>query len=255
MESADFRNEAVAIAVAAGSVALAFAVVGLAKRAFPQIEGPVLVTLMLLPLVAYLIASGKLTEFKAPGGIEARFAATAKDTVRPASETIAYDDPQIVAREGGVRKLLARKAREIDQSRPVVMTMTIGGKVQYTLEDVVRYLDVLSQLRSFKLVVFLDGDKRVVAYMEAWVLKELVEQSELAGEFIELVNSGQIESVIGYPGIAKKTISTTSTNIDALREMQEQNLEALVVVDEQRMLRGVVERERVVTSMMLSLVR
>jgi hypothetical protein len=35
MKSADFRNEA----VAAGSVTLAFAVVGLAKRAFPQIEG------------------------------------------------------------------------------------------------------------------------------------------------------------------------------------------------------------------------
>ncbi|XIA62099.1 hypothetical protein ACFIOY_20745 [Bradyrhizobium sp. TZ2] len=39
MKSADFRNEAVAIAVAAGSVTLAFPVVGLAKRAFPQIEG------------------------------------------------------------------------------------------------------------------------------------------------------------------------------------------------------------------------
>ncbi|XIA62098.1 hypothetical protein ACFIOY_20740 [Bradyrhizobium sp. TZ2] len=206
---------------------------------------------MLLPLVAYFIASGKLTEFKAPGGIEARFAATAKDTVRPASETIAYDDPHRGA--GGWRPEAA--GAEGTGNRPVaVMTMTIGGKVQYTLEDVVRYLDVLSQLRSFKLAVFLDGNKRVVAYMEAWVLKELVGQSELAGEFIELVNSGQIESVIGYPGIAKKTISTTSTNIDALRE-QEQNLEALVVVDEQRMLRGAVERERVVTSMMLSLVR
>jgi predicted transcriptional regulator len=130
--------------------------------------------------------------------------------------------------------------------------MTIGGEIQYTLEDVRRYLDVLSQLRSFKLAVFLDSNKRVVAYMEAWILKELVEQSELADEFIELVNSGQIERVIGYPGIAKKTISTTSTNIDTSCEMQEQNLEALVVVDEQRTLRGVVERERVVTSMMLS---
>jgi hypothetical protein len=165
---------------------------------------------MLLPLVAYFIASGKLTEFKAPGGIEARFAATAKDTVRPASETIAYDDPHRGA--GGWRPEAAGAEGTGNRpARPVVTTMTIGGKVQYTLEDVVRYLDVLSQLRSFELVVFLDGNMRVVAYMEAWVLKELVGQSELAGEFIELVNSGQIESVIGYPGIAKKTISTTST--------------------------------------------
>jgi hypothetical protein len=114
MKSADFRNEAVAIVVAVGSAALTFAIVGPAKWAFTQIDGTVLVALM-LPPVAYFIASGKLTEFKAPGGIEAKFAETAK------------------------------------------------------------------------------------------------------------------------------TISTTSTNIDALREMQEQNLEALVVVDEQWMLRGVVE--------------
>jgi hypothetical protein len=116
MKSADFRNEAVAIAVAVGSAALTFAIVGLAKRAFSQIDGTVLVASMLLPLVVYFIASGKLTEFKAPGGIEAKFAETAKETVGPASETIVYDDPQIVAREGGVRKLLARKARE---NRPV----------------------------------------------------------------------------------------------------------------------------------------
>jgi hypothetical protein len=252
MKSAGVRKEMVAIAIAVGSVALAFAIGYLAQRNFTQMRDPGLVALMLLPFVAYLIASGRMTEFKAPG-FGAKFVQTAKETVRPASETIAYDDPHIVAREGGVRKLLARKAREIDQSRPVVMTMTIGGDIQYTLEEVRRYLDVLSQLRSFKLAVFLDRNKRVVAYMEAWVLKELIEQSELAGEFLELVNSGQIESVIGYPGIAKNIISTASTNIDALREMQEQNLEALVVVNEQGMLRGVVERERVVTSMMLSL--
>jgi CBS domain-containing protein len=37
--------------------------------------------------------------------------------------------------------------------------------------------------------------------------------------------------------------------------MLEQNIEALVVIDEQRKLRGVVEREQVLSRMMLSLVR
>ena len=131
-----------------------------------------------------------------------------------------------------------------------------GGKVHYTVQDVKRYLDVLSQLRSFKLVVFLDSDKRVVAYMEAWALKELVEQTEteFAGEFVKFINSGQKDDVADNPNVAKKTISASSTNIEALREMQAQNLEALVVVDEQTMLCGVIEREQVLTSIMLSLV-
>lgn len=85
MNGADFRNEAGAIVVAVGSAALTFAIVGLAKRAFTRIDDTVLVAWMLMPLVAYFIASGKLTEFKAPGGIEAKFAETAKETVRSTS--------------------------------------------------------------------------------------------------------------------------------------------------------------------------
>ena len=61
MNGADFRNEAGAIVVAVGSAALTFAIVGLAKRAFTRIDDTVLVALMLMPLVAYFIASGKLT--------------------------------------------------------------------------------------------------------------------------------------------------------------------------------------------------
>ena len=250
MKSTDVRKEAVAIALAVGSVALAFAVVGLAKWEFDGIKdivGPVM-TLMLLPVGVYFVASGKLTELGA-FGVAARFAQTAKEIVKP--EVITYDDLQIVAR-GGVRKLLAKEG-EIDQSRPGVMTMTIGGGKDYTVEDVKLYLDGLSQLRGFNLVVLLDRKKRVVAYMEAWVLKELAEQH--ADEFVQLINSGQIDRVKDLPGVAKKTISTNSTNIEALRVMQEQNLETLVVVDEQTIPRGVVERVQVLSSIMLSLAR
>jgi CBS domain-containing protein len=254
VQSADLRKEAVGFVVAVVWVAFAFAVVGLAKWAFGhqqnpiQIGGSVLIALMLLPLGVYLVATGKLLEFNVAGA-KAKFAA--KEKIKLTPDTITYDDPQIVAREGGVRKLLARKAQEKDQSRPVVMTMTIGGKI-YTRPDIRSLLDVLTQLRSFKLVVFLDRNKRVVAYMEAWALKELVEQDELAAEFVQFINSGP-ESGIDNFSVAKKTISTTSTNIEALRDMQEQNLEALVVVDDQKMLRGVVQREQVLSSIMLSL--
>jgi hypothetical protein len=257
MKGAFPRNEAVAIAFAIGWLALAFVIVGLAEL-FDKIDGPVLIegavliALMMLPPAVYFVASGKLIKLKVPG-VDLKFAEKAGETVRPVAELIAYNDPQIVAREG-VRKLLAQ-VRGINQARPVVMTMTIGGKVHYTVQDVKRYIDVLSQLRSFKLVVFLDSDKRVVAYVEACALKELVEQTEteFAGEFVKFINSGQKDDVADNPNVAKKTISASSTNIEALREMQAQNLEALVV-DEQTMLCGVIEREQVLTSIMLSLV-
>jgi CBS-domain-containing membrane protein len=207
---------------------------------------------MMLPPAVYFVASGKLIRLKVPG-VDLNFAKKAGETVKPGVGLIAYSDLQIVARDGA-RKLLAQ-VRGLNQAQPVVMTMTIGGSVHYTVQDVKRYLDVLSQLRSFKLVVFLDSEKRVVAYMEAWALKELVEQTEteFADEFVKFINSGQKDDIADSPNVAKETISKNSTNIEALSEMQAQNLEALVVVDEKTMLCGVVERDQVLTSIMLSL--
>jgi len=173
------RNEWPAIVTAIASVALGLVVVWLAKTLLGSIDGSVLIALVLLPLLVYLITSGKLAEFKAPGGIEAKFAQAAAESVSPASETIAYDDPQVVAKEG-VRNLLDRKAREIDESKPVVMTMTIGGQSQYSPTDVEQYLGVLSQFRNFKFVVFVDRDERFAAYMPSWALKQLLQVPDLA---------------------------------------------------------------------------
>ncbi|MDQ3639076.1 MAG: CBS domain-containing protein, partial [Actinomycetota bacterium] len=56
-----------------------------------------------------------------------------------------------------------------------------------------------------------------------------------------------------YPGVVRKTISTRSTNAEALREMMAKNLEALVVTDEDNRLKGIAEREHVLTRMVLDM--
>src|SRR5262245_34641703 len=213
MKSAALRKEMVAIALAVIWLAIAFVVLGLAElfdRWPPKvlIEGPVLIALMLLPLGVYFVASGKLTWFKV-AGLEAGFD-------QKAAKFATQIDVNEVQTFG--RKLLEAQARQSDQSRPVVMTMTIGRKVPYTVLELRRHLDFLSQVRSFKLVVFLNIDKTVVAYMEAWALKELVEQTETerAEELVQSINSSQKQSVIGNPNVTDKMIPATSTNIDAL---------------------------------------
>jgi hypothetical protein len=252
-ERAAVRRELLAVGTAVGAILLGFVVVVVARRYVASLEASVLIALILLPLLAYLIASGRLTEFKG-GGLEAKFAQAATESVSPASETVAYDDPQVVAKES-VRNLIERKAQEIDESQPIVMTMTVGGNAQYTPADVTQYLNVLSQFRNFKFVVFLDLGDRFVGYLPSWALKQLLELPDLAYEFINAVNAGQVAQLLRYPGVVKKTISIKSTNAEALREMLAQNIEALVVIDENKKLRGVVEREQVLSRMMLSLVR
>jgi hypothetical protein len=228
--------------------------VWLAREFIGSVDGSVLIALLLLPLIVYLSASGRLAEFKAPGRIEAKFAQAAAESISQASETVVYDDPQIVAKEG-VRNLIQRKMQEIDESKPVVMTMTVGGQAQYNPHDVEQYIGVLSQFRNFKFVLFLDRDDRFAAYMPTWALKHLLQIPDLAREFLNAVSQGQTAQLRRYPGIVKKTISTKSSNADAPHEMLEQNIEVLVAIDEQRILCGVVEREQVLRRMMLSLVR
>jgi hypothetical protein len=252
--SSQSKNELAALSIAVGALALGFIVVWLARTVIQSIDSSVLIALIILPLLVYLSASGKLAEFKAPGGIEAKFIRAGAESVSPASEMVAYDNPQVVSKDE-VRRLMERKAKEIDQSKPIIMTMSVGGMAQYSAKDVEQYMSVLNQFRNFKCVLFLDQDEKFVAYMPSRALKQLLQAPDLAQEFLDAVNKGQMTQVLWYPGVVKKTISTNSTNADALREMLEQNIEALVVIDEQRKLRGVVEREQVLSRMMLSLVR
>jgi len=195
---AQTKGEGVAIGIAVGSLALGFIVVWLAREFIGSVDGSVLIALLLLPLIVYLSASGRLAEFKAPEGIEAKFAQAAAESVSSASETVAYDDPQIVAKEG-VRNLIQRKTKEIDESKPVVMTMTIGGQAQYSPQDVEQYIGALSQFRNFKFVIFLDRDDKFVAYMPTWALKYLLQVPDLAWEFLNAVNPGTDSASASIP--------------------------------------------------------
>jgi hypothetical protein len=231
-----------------------------------KIEGDaVFVSLLLIPLLVYAIISGKLEELKGPGGLEAKFAKAASESVSIASEEIkpSVEEMQMVSKESV--KFLERKQREIDETKPIVMLMKLGKTSEddysqserdyYGRQAVLQYLEALSKFRNFKFIVFVDINQRFLAYMPSWALKGLLSEPELGGRFIRAVNQGRKSELFRYPGLVREAIRTQSTNAEALREMMRQNLEALIVTDENDRLAGVVEREQVLSRMMLSLVR
>jgi CBS domain-containing protein len=221
-----------------------------------NIEGDAIyVTLIFIPVLVYVIISGRLIEFKGPGGLEARFSDAVKESIKPSSETIepSIEDMQVIAKEG-IRGL-QRSQSVIDETQPIIMTMTLSKGPFYDWNAVRQYMNFLSQYRNFKFVVFLDIQERFVAYMPSWAFKDLISLPDLADEFISVINDGRLKDLYRYPGVVKETISTKSTNIEALNQMTKENLEALVVIDEDRKLKGVIEREQVISKIMLTLVR
>ena len=235
---------------------LGFVVVWLAKK-LVNIEGDaVYVTLIFIPVLVYFISSGRLIEFKGPGGLEARFTEAAAQSIKPSSETIetSVEDFQLVAKEGV--KALQNKKGEIDESRPIVMSITLGkNNGYYDWMAVSKYMNFLTQYRNFKFVVFLDNNEHFMAYMPSWAFKGLITLPELGDEFLGIINNGRLQDLYRYPGVVKETISTKSTNIEALQQMTKENLEALVVIDEDRKLKGVIEREQVISKLMLTLIK
>jgi hypothetical protein len=238
---------------AAGALTLAFVIVEVARVRWGQVDSAIIIALLLIPFLVGLIASGKLSEFKAPGGIEAKFAQTAFEPVKVVSETIAYsDDPQLLPKSHG-RDLVERTAK-IDDSKPSLMTMTVG-KPRYEVDALREHLRALTHLRNFKLVVFLDTGGRFFAHVSPLSLKQLLADQQTAEDFVFAINEGNKAHLLRYPCVVQKAAAPTATNADVLRQMHEQNVDALAVVDAEGQLRGVVQREQVLSRMMLAFVR
>lgn len=96
--------------------------------------------------------------------------------------------------------------------------------------------EALSRSSTFKLTVFLDADYRFLEYTTPWA----AENVQRGQKFAEVNNQGRAE-LFSHPGVVRKTVSTRSTNAEALREMIEK--------------KGSAEREQVLSRMMLALTR
>lgn len=253
MSRKSLTQEAIAVLVSILFLALGFLAIWI-TNAVMDIEGDaVFVSLLLIPILVYVIFSGRLKEIRAPGGLEAKFVDVAEKLVEPTAEPIeaSTEEMQIVEKEG--LRELQRSLAHIDESKPITLTLTLGRRGYYDRGALLQYIKTLSQFRNFKFVIILDQENRFVAYLPHWMMKQILEIDSLGYDFVQAINDGRLQDLRHYPGVVTKTVSTKATNIEAIREMTAQNLEALVVIDEDRRLRGVVEREQVLSKLILAL--
>jgi CBS domain-containing protein len=248
------RQDAIAILASIFFLALGFLAVWISKNVLNQESNALFVALLLLPIIVYVIFSGRLKELRA-GGLEAKFADVAGQSVEVASETIepSISDMEIVAKAGA--RELQKQIYYMDESKAIILMLVLGKEEYYNRRIWLSYLETLSQYRTFKFVVFLDKENRFVSYIPSWAMLRILRMEALGDEFVEIINRGDIQELRRYPSVVTRTISTKATNIDALREMITQNLEALLVVDEDRKLKGVVEREQILSRLLLAMAK
>lgn len=238
-------------------IALALAVRAIMKM---QTEG-LLVGILFAPLIGYaLFFSGNLQEF-AIGGDKGITLKLAKAINEPIHLDFGHIGPSLADMQEvgnkGIEALEGMLANyNLNENKPIVMNILLG-RGDYKREETLDFIEKLSRYRSFKFVVFLNKDRNLIAYMPSWAARQRLSKPELSNNFLEIVNrDGGFSELLDYPHVIglKKAISIKDNNEQALRQMSELGQDEIVVVDENDYICGVVERDRIISQLILKLV-
>jgi hypothetical protein len=212
------------------------------------------IIIVLLPLLGFLFLGGAISEFGF-GGLSAKFARAANEEIslpKLGDMTPTAQDFDKVGQEGGAALEEMVRAYNLSETKPIVLFLKLGNS-DYYREKLIGFIDHLSLHRSFKLVVFLDKYNHFIACMPSWAVRQLLIHEKEGQELIDAINGNHPNILLESPMFVKEALNRQSTNVEALRQMTELNIDTLVVIDKDRCLEGVVERDQIMNRMMLAL--
>lgn len=248
-------NEARGIVAAILSLLLGIAVLWVVRGLLTLKEDATVIALLVLPLVVYLAFSGRLRELKA-GPLEAKLVDFTNQAVTAKSDFTILEQSSIDAVTQQIQSVVKQHAtalpeivKNMDADKPPVMYLFLG--TPYTPGDIKAYIDDLSHFRRFKFVVIAAPEWRIVGYIPYYSLEKILSLPERGDALLQLIAQGKEGEIRQYPGIRTKFLSARDTNKKALQIMLEEDLEAVIVVDEQQKLRGIVEREQLISKLLL----
>ena len=249
--------DGVTFAIAIFFLFLGIFVLWLLKTWLNMQQDVVLISLVLIPVFVYMIFSGRLQEIHGPGGLGATFMAVAKtslDINESNAERIEVGQVGIIEKGGmlGLQQVL----QKVGNPMYLILTVTLGKVDHYKETALLNYLKALSQYRNFTFLVILEQDEEVYAYVAGWRATQILEMEMGMGshDFVGAINQGLKQDLSRYE-LVKMTVRATDTNIDVLKKMTDLKMDALIVTDEEGKLKGVVERELVLSKLMLAIAK
>jgi CBS domain-containing protein len=214
-----------------------------------EVEGDaILVAFLVVPLLLYLTLSGRVSELAA-GSLSVKLNEVSREPVGQVAT-------EYVIADLGPRSDPNQPIMKTDPNRAQVVTLRHGDG-NYERDEVLGRLTNLAAMSPVPFLIVLDDRDRVVAYMTCRSALDVLERKERGDLFIELVNGGDpdvFDDGGGFSAVKTETLPYNATNAEALATLEQTGLDALVVVDRKGRFEGIVERDRVLTRMMLGLV-
>jgi hypothetical protein len=227
--------------------------VALFSRFVGKIESDVvLLFLTVAPLFLLLVATERINLLKAPGGLELGFAERVVQIQNdPANQAVVLEVAEAAPISPGL------PAESV--GRP---TMSIQfGRGDYQRQWLIENLAPgQSQYVNLRYVVFVDEDNRFIAFMPLSAFIYILQLEDEGTRLERVINQGRRPELLRFPGVIQTALVATGaaaddlpTNGDVLRTMVQHNLPAVAVVSPDGRLIGLVERDQLVSDLLLDL--
>lgn len=247
-------QEWLAIIISTGVLVAAVGILFLVKQLLGSVDGSAFIAILLVPLIVYALASGRLAEFSGPGGWGAKFRTATKSQVETSDITENIVTLQTIQKEG--LRQLSDAVKRLKPDLPNALTLRVGRRGYYVPEIIVKYLKTLMAAGPSTYVVFVDETKgQFVGSANASQVIALLESDATVDDFMRELARGSGENAFqGYNFLVRQSLSRDDSNKIALQKFLDTNAQALVVVsaDGQKPI-GIVDRDRLMTKLMVNL--
>jgi hypothetical protein len=246
-------TDALAVLISLAVLVLAAGLFFGLKRYAGGVDAAVFIALLLTPLLVYLVLSGRVQEFSGPGGWGAKF----RDIAYASVETtkILVDAQPLQAMEKGGEGEIANRIAGLKPNVPNALVLSVGRGSYYVRDIIEKYLQALMAAGPATYAVFVDANTgQFVGSASGRQVLAALSDPTVAERFMHDLQEGGERPFAGMGFLVTESLSPEDSNVVALEKLVNTNADALVIVsDDGRRPIAVVDRNRLVTKLMLKL--
>lgn len=254
-----------ALGVAASYLALGVIIAALLKK-YDFGDSIVLVALLVLPLLTYGVASGKISEITGPGGVSAKFAQVAAATVKPSplgdkvdefSAFVTGAEDMFIFEKGGLSQI-QEYLQTLVPGKPIAISLNLGSPGFYVQDAIILYIKTFLTFDPNLTIIFVDD--RTGQYNASTnassVLAALTLQrgdGSYDDSFVRALEAGDLIALQRLVVLTTSSVTAETTNAEALRMMVDDGVDSIIKVDAEGTAVGIVRRDQIISSLMLGL--
>lgn len=250
-----------------GWLVIGFLSVGAFQWLIKDIDSALISVLLIAPIFIFIILSGRLSEFSAPGGWNAKFVEVASKNINTGKDSIVEIEAisqEAKGNQDNLPKALGKISRK--SIRPFAIEITIGEADRYGGIPLEIWIENFLLHPNFKLVLFVDKSGAYVGHIPKESLVTLVIKGHSNNQFsrgsyqqtleemVSSINKNDISRLKEYSFFVSQRIFEGWSNAKALKFMIEERLDFSVVVDPQNKVKGILEKDSIIGKMILSLI-